>query len=423
MKTYSFAGRGRAAAEAALRAIEQRGKAPDLRVERKVRAIIAAVRRDGDAAVSRFAGKFDGLPRGTSIRVSTAEMAEGWELISPTERAALKLAAQRIRAFAKRQLPREWSLRDSAGMHLGQIVRPLDAVACYVPAGRHPLPSTLLMTAIPAQVAGVRRIVVLCPKPSAMVLAAAHLLGIEDMRRIGGAHAIAAAASGTETLPAVNKICGPGSAFVTAAKKIIARDAACRCSIDMAAGPTETCIASLGGNAAAIAADLVAQAEHDPLALALFVTTSEALARQVTGEIAKQASANRVARQALRARGTAFVVRSEREMAEVVNRIACEHLTIDTENDLSWVRNAGSVFIGATPQALGDYISGPNHTLPTDGFAKLRGGLSVADFVKIITVQQASKEAVRKLAPQAALLADAEGLVAHAASLRGAEAR
>jgi histidinol dehydrogenase len=245
------------------------------------------------------------------------------------------------------------------------------------------------------------------------VLAAAYLLGTMNVYRIGGAQAIAAAAYGTQSVPRVDKIAGPGSAFVTVAKQIIAADPSNTCSIDMAAGPTETLIASNTGDAEAIAADLFAQAEHDAATLPIFVTTNADLAKQVREEAKNQSAGNAVARQSLRENGAIFVVASQQEMADVVNRIAPD-----------WVRNAGSVFVGTqTPQALGDYISGPNHTLPTAGFARQRGGLSVADFVKTISVQSASSTALRKLAPAAIELAQAEGLAAHAASLRLALAK
>jgi histidinol dehydrogenase len=369
--------------------------------------------------VRRYAARFDKLSVETPLLVSEREMEAAWQQITREQQAALKLAARRIRTYAKRQIPKQWSLRDSTGVQLGQIVRPLEGVACYVPAGRHPLPSTLLMTAIPAQVAVVPRIIVLCPRPTPMVLAAAYLLGTMTVYRIGGAQAIAAAAYGTQSVPRVDKIAGPGSAFVTVAKQLIAADPSNTCSIDMAAGPTETLIASNTGDAEAIAADLFAQAEHDAATLPIFVTTNEDLAKQVREEAKNQSVGNAVARQSLRENGAIFVVASQQEMADVVNRIAPEHLTVDSETDLDWVRNAGSVFVGTqTPQALGDYISGPNHTLPTAGFARQRGGLSVADFVKTISVQSASSTALRKLAPAAIELAQAEGLAAHAASLR-----
>jgi len=419
MRLYSTHGAGARVAEAALCAIESRTLSPDARTQRQVRAILQAVRKQGDDALRRYATRFDGLPTKTPLRISQEELASAWQQLDREQQAALKLAAQRIRKFAQRQMPKEWNMTDSAGMALGQIVRPLDSVACYVPAGRHPLPSTLLMTAIPAQVAGVPRIVVLCPRPSPIILAAAHLLGITEFYRVGGAHAIAATACGTRTIAPVNKIAGPGSAFVTIAKQLIAADASINCAIDMAAGPTETLTASNSGDAQAITADLVAQAEHDPQAIAIFVTQSRELAKQVATEAKRQSAGNETAKKSLADHGAIFVASTPEELAQIVNRLAPEHLTVDSVADLAWVRNAGSIFVGTqTPQALGDYISGPNHTLPTVGAARQRGGLSVTDFVKIITVQSASSQALQALAPSAAVLANTEGLVAHEASLR-----
>ena len=283
------------------------------------------------------------------------------------------------------------------------------------PGGRYPLPSTLLMTVIPAQVAGVQRIVVASPNPAPEILAAAAMLGITEFYRVGGAQAIAAFAYGTETISAVDKIVGPGNAYVTAAKKLVAFD----CAIDMLAGPTEIVVTSEKGKPDWIAADLVAQAEHDPDALAIFVTTTATLARIVVGEVKRQSRSNPTARESIRRNGVAIVARTADEAHQITNRLAPEHLTVDSEADLAWVRNAGSVFIGPySAQPLGDYISGPNHTLPTSGLARVRGGLSVADFLKVITVQEYSLTACGDSVPQLSLLAEAEGLHGHAEAIR-----
>ena len=322
-------------------------------------------------------------------------------------RAALTTAANQIRAFAERQLPASWSKEPVPGLTTGQLVRPLGSVGCYVPSGRHPLPSTLLMTAIPAQVAGVERIVVVSPKPAPETLAAAHLLGITEFYRLGGAHAVAALAYGTATLPRVDKIVGPGNLYVTAAKRLVAFD----CAIDMLAGPTEIVVTSERGNAAEIASDLVAQAEHDPEALAIFITTRADLAKEVIAEAKSRSRNNAVAREALDRNGLVIVASSVEEARAITNRLAPEHLTVDAASDLDWVQNAGSVFVGRwSAQPMGDYISGPNHTLPTGGMARVRGGLSVNDFVKLITVQEYTAKGIRSLGPHAALLAEAEGL-------------
>jgi len=271
------------------------------------------------------------------------------------------------------------------------------------------------MTAIPAQVAGVQRIVVVSPKPVAETLAAAHHLGITEFYRLGGAHAVAALAYGTATLPRVDKIVGPGNLYVTAAKRLVAFD----CAIDMLAGPTEIVVTSERGRPADIASDLVAQAEHDPEALAIFITTRLDLANEVIAEAKKRSHKNPVARGALSRNGLVIIASSASEAHAMTNRIAPEHLTVDAPRDLDWIQNAGSVFIGRwSAQPMGDYISGPNHTLPTGGMARVRGGLSVNDFVKLVTVQEYSQQGLRTLGPPASLLAEAEGLAAHAESIR-----
>jgi histidinol dehydrogenase len=269
------------------------------------------------------------------------------------------------------------------------------------------------MTVIPAQVAGVGRIVVVSPKPARETVAAAHFLGISEMYRIGGAQAISALAYGTESIDAVAKIVGPGNIFVTTAKKLVAFD----CGIDMLAGPTEALIVSDKGNAEFIAADLVAQAEHDPETLALFLTSSAELAKAVNREATAQAAKNPIARKALATRGYIFVARDIAQAMEAANQIAAEHLTVDEEL-LDSVTRAGSVFVGDySAQAFGDYASGPNHVLPTGGLARVRGGLSVMDYLKVITVQQVSRVGLRRLAPIASTMAKAEGLVAHGKSV------
>ncbi len=311
------------------------------------------------------------------LRIGQEEMAAAWEACDAEMRAALTTAAQQIRGFAEMQMPESWSSAPITGLTTGQLVRPLDSVGCYVPSGRHPLPSTLLMTAIPAQVAGVERIVAVSPKPARETLAAAHLLGITEFYRVGGAHAIAALAYGTESVAGVDKIVGPGNLYVTVAKRLVAFD----CAIDMLAGPTEIVVTSERGTASEIASDLVAQAEHDPEALAIFITTRKALAEEVIAETKVRVRANAVAREALKRNGVVIVASSVEEAHELTNRIAPEHLTVDSVEDLAWVRNAGSVFMGRwSAQPMGDYISGPNHTLPTGGLARVRGGLSVNDF-------------------------------------------
>ncbi|MGA7245470.1 MAG: histidinol dehydrogenase [Terracidiphilus sp.] len=415
MKVIRTQGRGAREAAAVLAALESRGGAALDAVLPVVQRIVARVRRGGDRALFRYAAQLDGLGDAAKLKISPQEMADAWDAIDPALCEALRTAAGQIRAFAGRQLPKSWSRRSVAGLMVGQLMRPLGSVGCYVPSGRHPLPSTLLMTAIPAQVAGVERIVVVSPKPALETLAAAHLLGITEFYRVGGAHAIAALAYGTTTIARVDKIVGPGNLYVTAAKRLVAFD----CAIDMLAGPTEIVVTSELGDAAEIAADIVAQAEHDPEAVAIFVTTQSELARRVVTEVRAQSRKNPVARAALDQNGIVIVAESAEEARAITNRLAPEHLTVDSAEDLDWVLNAGSVFVGGwSAQPMGDYISGPNHTLPTGGMARVRGGLSVNDFVKLITVQEYTAQGMCALGPQAALLAEAEGLTAHAEAIR-----
>ncbi len=415
MKIIRTKGRGAEQTAKTLAALEQRGGAALDAVLPAVKRIVADVRKTGDRALLRYAVQLDGLSGPDALRVTPAEMAAAWEAVSPAMRAALTTAANQIRGFAVSQLPASWSEEPIPGLTTGQLVRALGAVGCYVPSGRHPLPSTLLMTAIPAQVAGVQRIAVVSPKPAPETLAAAHLVGITEFYRLGGAHAVAALAYGTATVPRVDKIVGPGNLYVTAAKRLVAFD----CAIDMLAGPTEIVVTSQRGNANEIAADLVAQAEHDPEALAIFITTRADLAKEVVQKVKARSSNNAVARQALDRNGLVILAASVDEARTITNRLAAEHLTVDAASDLDWVQNAGSVFIGRwSAQPMGDYISGPNHTLPTGGMARVRGGLSVNDFVKLITVQQYSAQALRVLGPAAVLLAEAEGLTGHAEAIR-----
>ncbi|MGD0347481.1 MAG: histidinol dehydrogenase [Terracidiphilus sp.] len=415
MKLIRTKGRGAQAAAETLAALERRGGAALDAVLPAVKRIVSDVRRRGDRALLSYAAEFDGLSGPNALRVTPEEMAAAWKALDPALRDALRTAAAQIRGFAKRQMPKSWSFAPVRGLKTGQLGRPISSVGCYVPSGRHPLPSTLLMTAIPAQVAGVERIVVVSPKPAPETLAAAHLLGITEFYRLGGAHAIAALAYGTSSIARVEKIVGPGNLYVTAAKRLVAFD----CAIDMLAGPTEIVVASERGRAEDIASDLVAQAEHDPEALAIFITTREDLARAVIAETKTRSRENPVAREALRRHGVVIVASSVEEARAITNRLAAEHLTVDAASDLEWVENAGSVFVGRwSSQPMGDYISGPNHTLPTGGMARVRGGLSVNDFVKLITVQEYTAEGVRALGPKAALLAEAEGLIGHAEAIR-----
>ena len=415
MKLIRTNGRGARQAAQTIAALEARGAARLDSVLPSVKKIVGDVRKHGDRALLRYVSRLDGLADAAQLCVSRDEMAAAWELIDPELRQALSTAAKQIRKFAKRQLPVSWNVSPIPGLTTGQVVRSLDSVGCYVPSGRHPLPSTLLMTVIPAQVAGVERIAVVSPKPAAETLAAAHLLGIAEFYRVGGAHAIAALAYGTGKIARVDKIVGPGNLYVTAAKRLVAFD----CAIDMLAGPTEIIVTSEINRPADIASDLVAQAEHDPEVLPIFVTTRPDLANKVIAETRELSLKNPVARESLHRNGLAIVASTIDEARDITNRLAPEHLTVDSASDLKWVRNAGSVFVGRwSAQPMGDYISGPNHTLPTGGMARVRGGLSVNDFVKLITVQEYNAESIQALGPHAALLAEAEGLNGHAEAIR-----
>lgn len=381
-------------------------------LEPRVRAIINNVRRNDDRALRRYAVLWDGLAKNQPLQVPEDEMAAAWKTLPPGTRKSLREAAQNIRRFCEWQKPRTWT-RTRRGISLGQLAIPLDSVGCYVPGGRYPLVSTLLMTVIPAQVAGVENIRVVSPKPSTEVLAAAGMLGIREFYRVGGAQAIGALAYGTKTISRVDKIVGPGNAYVTTAKKLVSFD----CSIDFLAGPTEAVVLSESGNPNFIAADLISQAEHDPDALSIFITTQAALAQAVALGIEELARENPIARKSLRRQGAILLASSREQAREWSNALAPEHITI-TREDLPYIRNAGSVFVGDySPQAAGDYASGPNHVLPTAGQARFRGGLSVLDFVKLVTVQELTRDGLNQIGKIVETLAHVEGLRAHAVSI------
>jgi histidinol dehydrogenase len=384
----------------------------DSGLERRVAAIVADVRRRGDRAVAAYARRFDDVTGG--LEVGASEIAAGVRQTPAGVRRALRAAARRIRLVARAQLPRRTTVTVAPGVVVEHRVTPLDRVGCYVPAGRHPLPSSLLMTAIPARVAGVRDIIVVCPRPGPVVLAAAAEAGVTRLFRIGGAHAVAALAYGTATIPRVDKVVGPGNAYVAAAKALVAPD----CAIDFHAGPSEIVIVADAGNPEWIAADLVAQAEHDTDARAILLTSSRRLATRVRAAVAACLPAEGPARAALAANGAIIVTRSVRESMALADRIAPEHLVCDDEAVAAGVR-AGATFIGRwSAQALGDYATGSNHVLPTGGAARFRGGLGAADFVRVTSVQRVSERGLRAIAPSAIALAEAEGLTAHAASIR-----
>lgn len=401
-------------AESAVRTLERRGSTDLIKVEPHVRRLVNDVRTQGDRALRKYAEKWDGLAPRQSLRVPASDLENAWKSVSEDFRRALRTAAENIRRYCERQCPQEWRISTHSGIEVGQVVRALSSAGCYVPGGRYPLPSTLLMTVIPAQTAGVKDIRVVSPRPAQETLAAGFFMGVKEFYRVGGAQAIAALAYGTKSIPRVDKIVGPGNLFVTAAKKLVAFD----CSIDFLAGPTEAVVVSRKGDARYIAADLTAQAEHDPETLPIFITTSKRLAERVQQEAEKISSSNKIAKASLSRRGMILVAGSQVEAMDFANRIAPEHITIEPEN-LPRVLNAGSIFIGDySPQAAGDYAAGPNHVLPTGGVARFRAGLSVMDFVKTISLQQLSREGLQQIAPAVVTLADAEGLHAHAESVR-----
>jgi histidinol dehydrogenase len=384
--------------------------------EAVVRPILEAVRVRGDRALMEYARKFDGLER-KSVRVPAAELEACRVNLAPEFRRAAETAAANIRAFAERQMPPEWNREFRPGLKLGQIVRPLDTVAAYIPAGRYPLPSTLLMTVVPAQVAGVPNICVASPRPVAEVFGTASLLHVGNVFQMGGAQAIAAFAYGTRTVPRADRIVGPGNIYVAAAKKLLAGEV----GIDFVAGPTEILMIAAAGDPRHIAADMLAQAEHDVNASAVLLTTSKRLAAAVAKELERQLAVLPTAGVAAKsiARNSAIIlVQSLDEGVEISNRFAPEHLSIPDSALLDKVKHAGSVFVGPnSPEAAGDYASGPNHVLPTSGAARIRGGLSVMDYLKVISVQELSAAALARIAPAITTLARAEGLEAHARSV------
>ncbi len=397
-----------------VRTLERRGASDLAEVEATVRRIVNNVRRNGDLALRRYATRLDGLGKDEALRVSEADLREAWQRTPPVLKQAITQAAHNIRRFCGWQRPEDWRREIQTGVCVGQLVRPLESVGCYVPGGRYPLPSTLLMTVIPAQVAGVPQIRVASPNPAQATLAAAGFLGVQEFYRVGGAQAVAALAYGTASIPRVNKIVGPGNRYVTAAKKLVAFD----CAIEFLAGPTEAIFISEEGDPVLIACDLVAQAEHDPDALCILITNKRGLAKTVQTEVQGRTRANPIAATSLSRRGAILLVKSLDQAVEVANRIAPEHLTLPAALAPA-VQNAGSIFLEEfTPQSAGDYISGPNHVLPTGAMARVRGGLSVLDFVRIISCQQVSREGMRRIGPPAIVLAEAEGLRGHAESLR-----
>jgi len=377
--------------------------------------IVADVRKRGDAALFAWTKKLDhfNLAR-EGVWISKREIRSAVRNMSPAFLNAVRRAAKNVRSVAEKQLPRLWSFESEPGVRISQHVSPIESIGCYIPGGHFSLVSTLIMTAVPAQVAGVSRVIAVCPGPNPQLLAVAGLLGVAEIARIGGAQAIAALAYGTNSIPRVEKIFGPGNKYVTAAKQIVSND----CAIDLPAGPTEAIVLAAEGNARWIAADLLAQAEHAKDAASFLITTSRSLARQVQREIKWQLGELPfgMARVSTELAGAILVADSLGHACEFVNRFAPEHLSLPQHADklLLKINSVGTVFIGPWgAQPLGDYATGSNHVLPTGGWARMRGGLSAADFVKCISVQTIARKGFLRLADTVEILAESEGLMAH----------
>ena len=396
----------------AVRRLLDRAQRRDPVVEEQVTRIVSGVRRHGDRSLQDYARRFDRVTG--PLEVSRREMRSGAKQTPPAVRRAIKEAARLIRRVATKQVPKSWRTTTVPGVVVEQRVLPLERVGCYVPGGRYPLPSSLLMTALPAQVAGVREIIAACPRPEPAVLAAALEAGVSRLYRVGGAHIIAAMAYGTESIPKVEKIVGPGNAYVAAAKARVSGD----CPIDFYAGPTEIVIVAQTGHPDWIAADLVAQAEHDPDARAVLLTPNPKLAEIVAEAVGRRLTPYPAARASMTRHGVAVVTSTLSEAIKLSNEIAPEHVVCETEGVARRLTRAGTIFVGPYgAQAAGDYATGSNHVLPTNGAARFRGGLSASDFVRISNVQRLTRAGLQRLAPTAISLANAEGLIAHAASV------
>jgi histidinol dehydrogenase len=384
---------------------------------RAAERIVADVKRRGDTALDTWCRKLDGLDlRRDGLWLSRREMAAAKKRVGPEFLRAVEHAAKNVRRVAERQLPRAWSLEVEPGVNIAQLIRPIESIGCYIPGGRFALFSTMVMTVVPALAAGVERVLVACPRANDELLAAADLLGVTQLARIGGAQAIAALAYGTKRIARVEKIFGPGNRYVTAAKQIVSSD----CAIDLPAGPTEAIVLARGGNPRWIAADLLAQAEHAPDAGSFLVTPSARLANQVQQEVVAQLKllpSTNPAHISSEEAGAILLAHTWDESIAFVNRFAPEHLSLPESSPalLDKIRSAGTIFAGhLSAQPFGDYASGSNHVLPTGGWARRRGGLSASDFVKQISVQTVSQTGYRRLSRDVQTLARAEGLLAHA---------
>src|SRR3954471_10536573 len=397
----------------AVRALLAPERVRDRETDKRVAKIVGDVRAGGDAALRRYATMLDRLDG--PIEIGVDEMRTAARTVHSSVRRAIRDAARNIRVVARRQVPRGWRVRVTAGVSVEQKIVPLDRVGCYVPGGRYPLPSSLLMTAIPADAAGVTEVIAVCPRPEPVVMAAALEAGVSRLFRIGGAHAIAALAYGTESVPRVDKIVGPGNKWVAQAKAQVTAD----CAIDFYAGPTEIVVVAASGDPKWVAADLIAQAEHDPEARSMFITWKRSFAQRVSTIVDRIAKGREIVTSSLAAHGAIVLVKNADEAMQLSNRFAPEHLVVESDALINRPIVAGAVFVGPyTAQAAGDYATGSNHVLPTAGAARFRGGLSAADFVRVMAVQRLTADGLARLAPTAVPLARAEGLRAHAESVQ-----
>ena len=397
----------------AIAALFAKKESSDRVFERKVAAIVQKVRTGGDKALLRFAKQFDNLS--LPIEVTREEMQAEAAKLPVDVRLAITNAAKNIARVAAKQIPKHFDLEVVKGVMVEQRIEPIESVGCYVPGGRFPLPSSLLMTAVPARVAGVRNIIAVCPRPEGAVMAAALEAGVTKLYRIGGAHAVAALAYGTESVPRVDKIVGPGNKWVAQAKAQVTAD----CAIDFYAGPTEIVVVAASGNPQWVAADLIAQAEHDPDARSVFITWKKSFAERVSKAVDKLAKGRDIVTTSLAAHGAIVIARDADEAMALSNRFAPEHLVVESDALINRPIVAGAVFVGPhTAQAAGDYATGSNHVLPTAGAARYRGGLSAADFVRVMSVQRLTADGLARLAPTVVPLAKAEGLRAHAESIQ-----
>ena len=407
-----------------LKKVMSRGQAAGASVEKTVRSILQAVERGGDKAVLRYTKQFDKVVlKPDALRVTPEEINNAYFHIRKDEGDALRFAAQRITTFHERQRTKTWMYQDNDAT-LGQVVTPIDAVGVYVPGGKAVYPSSVLMCAIPAKVAGVRRVVMVTPPQKGPInpylLVAADIAGVSEIYRIGGVQAVAALAYGTKTIPKVDKIVGPGNIYVATAKRLLYGTV----GIDMIAGPSELLVvADEDANPVHVAADLLCEAEHDEDAQVFLITTSERLAKDVSKSIEQQLKGlqrEKIASKAIARHAVAFVVGTMDEAIGVANQIAAEHLTLSVDNPFDYlerVRHAGALFLGRyTPPAVADYVAGPNHVLPTGGSARFFSALSVTDYVKVSNIVHYTKQELAKVKDPLIRLAHIEGFDAHAKS-------